>query len=56
MESLTPELVKEMLLKWLNTPCKDLRKTKCDVCCPLWNICEDLTDLVEVLEEEDADE
>lgn len=56
MESLTPELVKEILIKWLNTPCKDMRNSKCGISCPLWNICEDLTDIVERLEEEFLDE
>lgn len=51
-----PETVKSVLLAWLDRPCADLRTTKCDFTCPLWSICEDLTDLVEILEEEDKDE
>lgn len=51
-----PETVKSVLLAWLDTPCLDQITTKCDCNCPLWNVCEDLCDIAEKLEEEDKDE
>ena len=46
-----PETVKSVLLAWLDRPCLDQITTKCDFTCPLWDVCEDLCDIAEKLEE-----
>ena len=51
-----PETVKSVLLAWLDRPCLDQITTKCDFTCPLWDVCEDLCNRAEKLEEEDKDE
>ena len=51
-----PETVKSVLLAWSHRPCLDQITTKCDFTCRLWDVCEDLCDIAEKLEEEDKDE
>ena len=53
---MNPNEVKSVLLTWLNSMCLDYTTSKCDFTCPLWNVCEQLCDIAETLEEEDKDE